>query len=107
VFNILDNKVDYIQPLIGLELESAFPIYENSEGLLLRKDWQCVARDGRFLLIKYDSGVLSAALCDYEDDLRYSLRSLATSQRMIISKLDFSQIKNFFEFQISEDDYWE
>jgi hypothetical protein len=105
VFNILDDKEDYIQPLIGLELGSAFPIYENNGGLLLRKDWQCVTDDGRFLLIKYESGVLSVALCECENDLRHSLRVVATSEKIIISKLNFSEIKDFFEFQINEDDY--
>ncbi len=105
MFNILNGEIDFIQSLIKLKLTSAYPVYENDGGLLLKKEWLCVAEDGKYLLIKYESGVLSSALCDYEDDLHSELRAIATSKEVIINKLNFEQIKEFFEFQISEDDH--
>ena len=106
MFVTIKERSDYIQKFVGMKLLSAGLIHENTSQLFLDKEWECATEDG-YVLIKYSSGILSMAYSECEHDLRSKLQSIATANEFMISKLSFSQIKDFMSFKIDEDDYFE
>lgn len=107
MFTIIPRSAVYIDRLIGLKLTTAMPIHESTGSFTMKKEWQCETEDGTYVLIKYESGVLNVSISEYECELRYNLRPVATSNSFLIDKIDFTQIKNFFEFQIKEENFLE
>ena len=104
-FSIMDDKA--WKKYSGIRLYSSFPTDSFSDEPRLTREWMCETKN-TYLLVKYFGGMLTVGSSERMDNVRDDMSLIARvsdRQKFEVDRTTFTDIKNFMQWHINDDDY--